>query len=243
VGRAVRGECVTDGAAAPYREGMRYLAAALVLAACASDPAAPVTDAGADTGPTADLGADAGPRPATWARATRGSTIDTPPVTDAGATGDASDAGAVDTGTDVVRVDGAPCIPACTAGSVCVGGVCEAVDGGADAGTVDGGPPRPTAEAREFQSCEPLGSSCGGDGGVTCVRPDRIPGDAGVRGACLRPCTTGVERDCPEGSRCVPSDGSDNGYCARPCVAGQSACGDAGTLCETSLRDLQRYCL
>ncbi len=233
---------MTDGAAAPYREGMRYLAAALVLAACASDPAAPVTDAGADTGPTADLGADAG-TPGDLGASDAGPTIDDPPVTDAGATGDGADAGAVDSGTDVVRVDGAPCIPACAAGSVCVGGLCETVDGGADAGTVDSGPPRPTAEPREFQSCEPRGTSCGGDAGVTCVRPDRIPGDAGVRGACLRPCTTGVERDCPEGSRCVPSDGSDNGYCARPCVAGQSACGDAGTLCETSLRDLQRYCL
>ncbi len=115
---------MTDGAAAPYREGMRYLAAALVLAACASDPAAPVTDAGADTGPTADLGADAG-TPGDLGASDAGPTIDDPPVTDAGATGDGADAGAVDSGTDVVRVDGAPCIPACAAGSVCVGGLCE----------------------------------------------------------------------------------------------------------------------
>lgn len=218
---------------------MRYLAAFALLAACASDPALP-TDAGQDvavdlggpdTGPV-DTGTDA-PRDTT-------PTIDDPPVTD---TGPGVDASQGDTGADVVRVDGAPCIPACAAGSVCVGGVCEAVDGGADAGPVDSGPPRPTADPREFQSCEPRGTSCGGDAGVTCVRPDRIPGDAGVRGACLRPCTTGVESDCPEGSRCVPSGGSDTGYCARTCVAGQSACGDAGTMCETSLRDGQRTCL
>lgn len=226
---------------------MRYLAAALVLAACASDPAAPATDAGADTGPTADLGADAGTpgdlgasdAGAVDAGTDTGPTVDDPPVTD---TGSEADAGQGDTGTDVVRVDGAPCIPACTAGSVCVGGVCEAVDGGADAGTVDSGPPRPTAEAMEFQSCEPRGSSCGGDGGVTCVRPDRTP-DAGVRGACLRPCTTGVESDCPEGSRCSPSDSNNTGYCARPCPGGQAACGDAGTACDFNLRDVQRYCL
>ena len=223
---------------------MRYLAAAFVLAACASDPA-PVTDAGVDTGPAADLGADTGPAVDTGIDAPRDTTptIDDPPVTDTGPTEDAADAGGVDTGTDVVRADGAPCIPACAAGSVCVGGVCEAVDGGADAGAMDGGPPRPVAEPREFQSCEPRGTSCGGDAGVTCVRPDRTTGDAGARGACLRPCTTGVESDCPEGSRCVVSNGNSGGYCARPCVAGQSACGDAGTVCETSLRDLQRYCL
>jgi hypothetical protein len=213
--------------------------AALALASCSSDPTPPadagqdvaVDLGGPDTGATTDTGIDA-PRDTT-------PTIDDPPVTD---TVPGVDAGKGDTGADVVRVDGAPCIPACAAGSVCVGGVCEAVDGGADAGAVDGGPPRPTAEPREFQSCEPLGTSCGGDGGVTCVRPDRTP-DAGARGACLRPCTTGVESDCPEGSRCVVSGGNSGGYCARPCVAGQGVCGDAGTVCETSLRDGQRYCL
>lgn len=219
---------------------MRYLAAALVLAACASDPA-PAGDAGADTGPTADLGADAG-TPGDLGASDAGPTIDDPPVTDTGPTADTADAGAVDTGSDVVRVDGAPCIPACAAGSVCSGGVCEAVDGGADAGAVDSGPPRPTAEPREFQSCEPRGTSCGGDAGVTCVRPDRTP-DAGTRGACLRPCMTGVESDCPEGSRCVPSGGSDTGFCAIPCPAGQATCGDAGTVCEFSTRDVRQYCL
>lgn len=214
---------------------MRYLPALALLAACASDP----TPAG-DAGPPGDLGAsDAG---AVDAGTDAGPTIDDPPVTDTGPTADTADAGAVDSGTDVVRADGAPCIPACAAGQVCVGGVCEAVDGGADAGAVDSGPPRPTAEPREFQSCEPTGSDCGGDGGVTCVRPDRTP-DAGTRGACLRPCTTGVERDCPEGSRCVPSGGSDTGYCARTCDAGQATCGDAGTVCEFSTRDVRQYCL
>jgi hypothetical protein len=218
---------------------MRYLAAVFVLAACASDPSPPVdagqdvaVDLGTDTGAATDTGTDA-PGDTT-------PTIDDPPVTD---TGPEVDAGQGDTGADVVRVDGAPCIPACAAGSVCVGGVCEAVDAGADAGAVDSGPPRPTAEPREFQSCEPRGTSCGGDAGVTCVRPDRIAGDAGVRGACLRPCTTGLELDCPEGSRCVPSGGSDTGYCARPCAAGQAACGDAGTVCEFSLREVRQYCL
>lgn len=207
---------------------MRYLAAALVLAACASDPAAPVTDAGADTGPTADLGADAG-TPGDLGASDAGPTIDTPPVTDAGATGDASDAGAVDTGTDVVRVDGAPCIPACAAGSVCVGGLCETVDGGADAGPVDGGadagPAQPPArEAREFQSCEPPGTSCGGDAGVTCVRSEWLREDAGPRGACLRSCTVGAEGQCPVGSRCL------RGLCVILCSS-NSDCGDAGTRC------------
>ena len=213
---------------------MRYLAAALVLAACASDPA-PATDASTDLGAPADVGVDTGPADTGIADA---GTDAAPPI-DAPAP---SDAGQGDTGTDVVRVDGAPCIPACAAGSVCVGGVCEAVDGGADAGAVDGGPPRPTAEAMEFQSCEPRGTSCGGDAGVTCVRPDRAT-DAGTRGACLRPCTPGVESDCPEGSRCSPSDSNNTGYCARPCPGGQAACGDAGTACDFNLRDVQRYCL
>lgn len=210
---------------------MRFALLALTLAACSSDPAPP-TDAGTDTGPAADTGIDA-PRDTT-------PTIDDPPVTD---TGSVVDAGQGDTGTDVVRVDGAPCIPACPAGSVCSGGVCDAVDGGADAGAVDSGPPRPTAEPSEFQTCEPRGVSCGGDAGVMCVRPERVTGDAGIRGVCLRPCIVGVERDCPEGSRCVPNRSGDTGYCARTCVAGQSACGDAGTVCETSLRDGQRTCL
>ena len=227
---------------------MRFaLLAALTLAACSSDPAPPTDAAPADTGVAVDLGSDTGAADTGQAvdadaDTDAGPTIDTPPVTDTGPTADASDAGAVDSGTDVVRVDGAPCIPACAAGSVCVGGVCEAVDGGADASPVDSGPPRPTAEPREFQSCEPRGTSCGGDAGVVCVRPDRTP-DAGTRGACLRPCTTGVERDCPEGSRCVVSNGNSGGYCAIPCPGGQSACGDAGTVCEFSTRDVRQYCL
>jgi hypothetical protein len=211
---------------------MRYLAAALVLAACASDPAAPVTDAGADTGPTADLGADAG-TPGDLGASDAGPTIDTPPVTDAGATGDASDAGAVDTGTDVVRVDGAPCIPACAAGSVCVGGLCETVDGGADAGTVDSGPPRPTAEPREFQSCEPRGTNCGGDAGVMCVRPEQVLYDAGVRGACLRSCAS--ESDCPADSYCIGT------LCRRRCVGVGDAC-EGGTRCESEQMGAWRYC-
>lgn len=229
---------------------MRFaLALTLALAACSSDPAPPTDAAPADTGAAVDLGSDTGAADVASADtgADAGPTIDDPPVTDTGPTADASDAGAVDTGTDVVRVDGAPCIPACAAGSVCAGGVCEAVDGGADAGAVDSGPPRPTAEAMEFQSCEPRGSSCGGDAGVTCVRPERTTGDAGVRGACLRPCMIGVERDCPEGSRCVPSGGNDNGYCARTCarggVDGQAICEPMGTRCEISLRNDGFYCL
>lgn len=237
---------MTDGAGAPYPARMRFaLLAALTLAACSSDPAPPTDAAPADTGVAVDLGSDTGAADtgqAVDADTDTGPTIDTPPVTDTGPTADTADAGAVDSGTDVVRVDGAPCIPACAAGSVCVGGVCEAVDGGADAGAVDSGPPRPVAEPREFQSCEPTGSDCGGDGGVTCVRPDRTP-DAGARGACLRPCTTGVESDCPEGSRCVVSNGNSGGYCAIPCPGGQSACGDAGTVCEFSTRDVRQYCL
>jgi len=200
---------------------MRYLAAALVLAACASDPAAPATDAGADTGPTADLGADAG-TPGDLGASDAAPPIDAPAP---------SDAGQGDTGTDVVRVDGAPCIPACTAGSVCVGGVCEAVDGGADAGTVDSGPPRPTAEAMEFQSCEPRGTSCGGDAGVTC---SEIPGnrfaDAGVQGVCSRPCVASA--DCPAPALCV------EGRCWIECLDGVTSldalCMARGLLCRVS---------
>jgi hypothetical protein len=217
---------------------MRYLAAALVLAACASDPVAPVTDAGADTGPTADLGADA-ETPGDLGAGDAGSTIDAPSVTDTGPTTDASeDAGAVDTGTDVVRVDGAPCIPACAAGSVCVGGVCEAVDGGADAGAVDAGDSgpaiRPMREPREFQSCEPPGASCGGDGGVTCVRSEWLREDAGASGTCLRSCTTGVDAQCPEGSTCL------RGACVILC-SGDGDCGDAGTRCRDY--SIDRACL
>lgn len=95
---------MTDGAAAPYREGMRYLAAALVLAACASDPAAPVTDAGADTGPTADLGADA-ETPGDLGASDTGSTID-----DTGAM--------VDAGADAATV--LPIYGACAAGMDCM---------------------------------------------------------------------------------------------------------------------------
>jgi hypothetical protein len=208
---------------------MRYLAAALVLAACASDPA-PAGDAGADTGPTADMGADAG-TPGDLGASDAGPTIDDPPVTDTGPTADTADAGAVDTGSDVVRVDGAPCIPACAAGSVCVGGACEAVDGGADAGAVDSGPPRPTAEAMEFQSCEPRGSSCGGDAGVTC---SEIPGnrfaDAGVQGVCSRPCVASA--DCPAPALCV------EGRCWIECLDGVTSldalCMARGLLCRVS---------
>lgn len=208
---------------------MRYLAAALVLAACASDPA-PATDAGADTGSTADLGADAETLGDLGAGDT-GSTIDAPSVTDAGATGDASDAGDVDTGSDVVRVDGAPCIPACAAGSVCVGGACEAVDGGADAGAVDSGPPRPTAEAMEFQSCEPRGTSCGSDAGVTCSEmPGNRFADAGVQGVCSRPCATSV--DCPAPALCV------EGRCWIECIEGvttlDALCTARGLACRVS---------
>lgn len=208
---------------------MRYLPAVLCLAACASDPA-PVTDAGADTGPTADLGADAG-TPGDLGASDAGPTIDTPPVTDAGATGDASDAGAVDTGTDVVRVDGAPCIPACTAGTVCVGGLCETVDGGADAGAVDSGPPRPSAEPREFQSCEPRGTSCGGDAGATCSEmPGNRFADAGVQGVCSRPCVASV--DCPAPALCV------EGQCWVECIEGvttlDALCTARGLACRVS---------
>lgn len=217
----MRGECVTDGAAAPYREGMRYLAAALVLAACASDPA-PATDASTDLGAPADVGVDTGP--ADTGIADAGPTVDTPAPSDAGPGLDAGD-----TGTDVVRVDGAPCIPACAAGSVCVGGVCETVDGGADAGAVDGGadagPAQPPArEAREFQSCEPPGTSCGGDAVVTCVRSEWLREDAGPRGACLRSCTVGAEGQCPAGSQCF------RGLCVILCSS-NGDCGDAGTRC------------
>ena len=217
---------MTDGAGAPYRGGMRYLAAALVLAACASDPA-PVTDAG----PPGDLGAiDVGAVDAT--------AVDTGPadaggadVSDGAATVDASDAGGVDTGTDVVRVDGAPCIPACAAGQVCVGGVCEAVDGGADAGAVDIGPPRPVAEPREFQSCEPTGSDCGGDAGVTCSEmPGNRFADAGVQGVCSRPCTASA--DCPAPALCV------EGRCWIECLDGitslDSLCAARGLACRVS---------
>lgn len=219
---------------------MRFaLLAALALAACSSDPA-PVTDAGVDTGPAADLGADVGTADAASADTgtDTGPTIDTPPVTDTGPTADTADAGAVDSGTDVVRVDGAPCIPACAAGQVCVGGVCEAVDGGADAGAVDagdGGPAiRPMREPREFQSCEPPGASCGGDGGVTCVRSEWLREDAGARGTCLRSCTTGVDAQCPEGSTCL------RGACVILC-SGDGDCGDAGTRCRDY--SIDRACL
>jgi len=200
---------------------MRYLAAFALLAACASDPSPP-TDAGQDVG--ADLGIDTGPAVDTGVDAPRDTTptIDDPPVTD---TGPVVDAGHEDTGSDVVRVDGAPCIPACAAGSVCVGGVCEAVDGGgvdaADAGSDVG--PRPAAEAMEFQSCEPRGSSCGGDAGVVCATPGRPVFDAGARGACLRPCRT--EADCPAESLCLTT------HCAVRCVVGGSTCARYGGEC------------
>ncbi len=201
--------------------------AALTLAACSSDPA-PVTDAGADTGPAADLGADVGTADVASADTgiDAGPTIDDPPVTDTGPTADASDAGAVDTGTDV-GTDAAPvaCIPACGAGLRCVGGACvEAPDAGS-VDVVDAGPPSlPAREPREFLSCEPVGASCGGDAGVTCVRSMWLREDAGARGACLRSCEGGIEGQCPSGSTCL------RGLCVILCDR-DAQCGDAGTRC------------
>lgn len=206
---------------------MRYFAALALLAACASDPA-PAGDAGADTGPTADLGADAG-TPGDLGAGDTTPTIDDPPVTD---TGPAVDAAQGDTGSNVVRVDGAPCIPACAAGSVCVGGACESVDAGAvDAGPVDSGPPRPVAEPREFQSCEPRGTSCGSDAGVTCSEmPGNRFADAGVQGVCSRPCATSV--DCPAPALCV------EGRCWIECIEGvttlDALCTARGLACRVS---------
>lgn len=209
---------------------MRYLPALALLAACASDP----TPAG-DAGPPGDLGAsDAG---AVDAGTDAGPTIDTPPVTDTGATEDAADAGAVDTGADV-GTDAAPvaCIPACAAGRRCVAGACvEAPDAGEAPDAVDAGPPPPPArEPREFQSCEPPGASCGGDAGVTCVRSMWLREDAGARGTCLRSCTTGVDAQCPEGSTCL------RGACVILC-SGDGDCGDAGTRCRDY--SIDRACL
>ncbi len=214
------------------------LALALALASCSSDPA-PATDAGTDLGSPADVGVDTGPADTGIADAGTDAAppIDDPAPADTGPGLDAGDASA-DTGADVVRVDGAPCIPACAAGSVCVGGLCETVDGGADAGAVDAGDSgpaiRPMRELREFQSCEPPGASCGGDGGVTCVRSEWLREDAGARGTCLRSCTTGVDAQCPEGSTCL------RGACVILC-SGDGDCGDAGTRCRDY--SIDRACL
>ena len=176
--------------------------------------------------PTLDTGTDTGP------------TIDTPPVTDTGPTADTADAGAVDSGTDVVRVDGAPCIPACAAGQVCVGGVCEAVDGGADAGRWT----QATADLR-FAPCASRGVSVlrGLRGvlrrGWRCHlrAPEWLREDAGARGTCLRSCTTGVDAQCPEGEHL-----SAGGACVILC-SGDGDCGDAGTRCRDY--SIDRACL
>lgn len=214
---------------------MRFaLLAALTLAACSSDPAPP-TDAGTDTGAAVDLGdsVDTGIDVPRDTGTDLGLAPETPGLPDTGPAVDADDAGVdaalVDTGADVADVgtDAAPvaCIPACGAGLRCVGGACvEAPDAGS-VDVVDAGPPSPPArEPREFQSCEPVGASCGEDAGVTCVRSMWLREDAGARGACLRSCEGGIEGQCPVGSTCF------RGLCVVLCSV-DGDCGDTGTRC------------
>lgn len=108
---------------------MRFaLLAALALAACSSDPAPPTDAAPADTGVAVDLGSDTGAADTGQAvdadaDTDAGPTIDTPPVTDAGAAGDSAAAALPIYGACAAGMD---CMPPTTCQQVALRG-----DGGA----------------------------------------------------------------------------------------------------------------